>query len=185
MPFSLAISTAPLLMPGHPCEASQAQYSTGNLSCNTTPFRKKIFLFEFGDEFLVMNFWWWISAGRNGSLAQFSSSNHSTLIPSMVMLRIKTPRRKLCLQLLTQGCVWTLPHPYSADGPGWRGLAPDLGQRWARTEGSAAALGVTLGLGGCFIPTAKVSLTFKRPPKPKPQLVSSLLVAHKVEAYNS
>lgn len=58
-------------------------------------------------------------------------------------------------------------------------------QPWARSEGSAALPRATLALGGCFTPTTKASLTFRRPPKPKPQLVSSLLVAHKVKACNS
>lgn len=55
------------------------------------------------NSFFLNNTWWWISAGRSSSLAQFSSSNHSVLIPSIVMLRVKTHRTKLCLQLLTQG----------------------------------------------------------------------------------
>lgn len=95
MPSNLALSTAPLLTPGDPREASQAQYSTGTLSCNTTPFRKIFFLSEWH---LVMNF-----CGEKSFFSRVFQSNHSVLIPSIILLRVKIHRMKLCLQLLTQG----------------------------------------------------------------------------------
>lgn len=85
MPSNVAISTAPL-----------AKLSTSLLTSPATPH-----LLE-KNPFFLSNTRWWISAGRNRSLARLPSSNHSVLIPSTVMLGAKAHRVKLCLQLLTQ-----------------------------------------------------------------------------------